>query len=260
MSRLFVAIIFVAVPWLACSQPATAPADGTAQSFQAAMKIVCNAPTGCAACQGKTGNARNGALKAYLGQQIKNMEVRGLLARLDERNLNAPGGLAETALKKSGLTQCAFFDEQRALVAQAKANPSTKSDVSKAPTVKSPEKAATTHAAVAIADAILVAIADQSVEGIQAHFNKTNLRKVKPKRIPGMLKEARRTTDGVRAISELRAAPKFLGPGAVLGKVRVAGQEVFVIVLTQEDGTYKFEDINSPSVSRYERQPLLWSR
>ena len=35
-------------------------------------------------------------------------------------------------------------------------------------------------------------------------------------------------------------------------KIRVGGNEVFVVVLTLENDQYLFEDLNSPSVAGYE--------
>jgi hypothetical protein len=42
-----------------------------------------------------------------------------------------------------------------------------------------------------------------------------------------------------------------------MAKIRVAGDEVFVVVLTLEEGQYRFEDINSPAVADYESQEKI---
>ena len=68
----------------------------------------------------------------------------------------------------------------------------------------------------------------------------------------------RRAVSAFGSVWELRKAPKFMGEGGVVGKFRVEGNEVFTVVLTFEEGTYRFEDFNSPSLKRYEALEKLW--
>ena len=68
----------------------------------------------------------------------------------------------------------------------------------------------------------------------------------------------REKTGGGTEISELVKGRRFDKTGEVAGKIRVVGDEVMILSLTLEDGKYLFEDINSPSVKRYEALGKLW--
>ena len=107
----------------------------------------------------------------------------------------------------------------------------------------------TAHPARIAANKILAAIVDQDAAAIKLLLNKTNQEKVSDDDIAGMLKETKAIIGDVREVSELR---KGRGDDEVLGKVLVADDEVFVVVLTKEDGKYLFEDLNSPDVESYE--------
>ena len=109
--------------------------------------------------------------------------------------------------------------------------------------------AAPAHPARVAANKVLAAIVDQDAAAIKALFNKTNQEKVGDDDIAGMLKETKDIIGDVKEISELR---KGRSENEVLGKVLVADEEVLVVVLTEEDGKYLFEDLNSPDVESYE--------
>lgn len=61
--------------------------------------------------------------------------------------------------------------------------------------------------------------------------------------------EAKREVGDVTEVTEVRAGRR---ENEVLAKIKVLEEEVFVVVLTLEDGKYLFEDLNSPSVAGYE--------
>jgi len=316
---------------MAFAQPANQRTKASGQSFDLAMAVLCQAPSLCTACTGKTGADRQKALADFVSQNVSNSDVAALFGKMATAAPTARRAMLAAAVSKSRMSSCAFADEvnaqrteqtkpknqvpkteapkptppKAAVPKAAPSNPGTpkteapkptppkaavpkavpsKPDTPKSATPKekapasqpaSPTKAepppsqpakkadtktAGPHPAVAVANGILVAIADQNAPGIRVYFNKTNQRKVTAKRIPGLLKHALKTTGGLRSTDELRAGPKFMGPGAVLAKVRTEGHEVFVLVLTLEDGAYKFEDLNSPSIKRYERQTLIWKK
>lgn len=120
------------------------------------------------------------------------------------------------------------------------------------------EKEKPSHPAVTIANEVLSAVANGDAEGLQKHLNATNQKKLTLDKIKKYLPEMKNDTAGITEIEELRKAPKFVGEGGVVGKFRVEGNEVFTVVLTLEEGTYRFEDFNSPSLKRYETLEKLW--
>ncbi|SVD43837.1 uncharacterized protein METZ01_LOCUS396691 [marine metagenome] len=120
------------------------------------------------------------------------------------------------------------------------------------------EKEKISHPAVGVANEVLVAVANGDAEGLQKHLNATNQKKLTLEKIKKYMPEMKKDTGGITEIGELRKAPKFVGEGAVVGKCRVEGHEVFTVVLTFEEGAYRFEDFSSPSVKRYETLEKLW--
>ena len=114
------------------------------------------------------------------------------------------------------------------------------------------------HPAVTVANEVLSAVANGDAEGLHKHLNATNQKKMTLDKIKKYLPEMKNDTTGITEIEELRKAPKFMGEGGVVGKFRVEGNEVFTVVLTLEEGTYRFEDFNSPSLKQYETLEKLW--
>ncbi len=115
----------------------------------------------------------------------------------------------------------------------------------------------------ALCNYILQALHSCDVEAIAKTFNQANRNKLLPlneknrERILSLCREEKSNISGVQEVSELRKGPSFMGEGAVVGKIKVIGSEVIVIVLTKEGDTYGFEDINSPGVESYNSLPLL---
>ena len=120
------------------------------------------------------------------------------------------------------------------------------------------EKEKPSHPAVTVANEILSAVANGEADGLYKHLNATNQKKRTLEKIKKYMPEMKNDTAGITEIEELRKAPKFMGEGGVVGKFRVEGNEVFTVVLTFEEGTYRFEDFNSPSLKRYEALEKLW--
>ena len=133
----------------------------------------------------------------------------------------------------------------------------TKTDDSAPPT---PENHLPKHPAVDIADAILLAIAEGNMEEFHRHLNATNRSKLRPDQDKKNMPGRKRKTGGATQITELVKGRRFDKTGEVCGKIRIAGNEVMVVTLVPEDGTYRFEDINSPSLKRYESLPRLGKR
>jgi hypothetical protein len=114
------------------------------------------------------------------------------------------------------------------------------------------------HPAVAVADEILTAIANGDAEGLQKHLSEVNRKKLTLEKIKKYLPEMNSDTGGVTGISELVKGRRFDKTGEVFGKIRVEGREVMGVSLTLEEGEYRFDGINSPSVKRYEELGKLW--
>ncbi len=121
-----------------------------------------------------------------------------------------------------------------------------------------PETGPKTHPAVETANAILLTIGEEDAEGFYKHLNSGNRAKLRPDREKRNLPGRKKKTGGVTRISELVKGRRFERTGEVCGKIRVEGKEVFVLTLVPEKDTYRYEDINSPSIEQYEKLEKLW--
>ena len=110
------------------------------------------------------------------------------------------------------------------------------------------------HPAAAVANQVLAAIHNSDVEAIKSHFNETNRANIGDKQFAELIEGAREMIGITRKISELREGSL---PNVVLAKVRAVGEEVHVLVLELEGGTYRLEDINSPTVVDFENMKLI---
>lgn len=110
------------------------------------------------------------------------------------------------------------------------------------------------HPAIVAANQVLAAIHSQDAVAIRPLLNATNQRKLSDDDLVKLSQEAGEILGDIRRVSELRNHPR---PGYVMAKIRVVGGEVFVVVLSQEEGKYLFEDLNSPPSSDYEEQERL---
>ena len=118
-------------------------------------------------------------------------------------------------------------------------------------TASNPEDqaAATEHPALTAANNVLSAIHAGDAAAIRPLLNATNQEKVSDEDLPRLLVEAKREVGDVTEVTEVRAGRR---ENEVLAKIKVLEEEVFVVVLTLEDGKYLFEDLNSPATADYE--------
>ena len=104
------------------------------------------------------------------------------------------------------------------------------------------------HPAITAANKVLAAIHAGDDAAIRPLLNANN-QDIRDKDIRRFLEESKTDVGDVTEVTEVRAGR---AENEVVAKIRVVEDEVFVVVLTLEDGKYLFEDINSPGVSRYE--------
>lgn len=105
------------------------------------------------------------------------------------------------------------------------------------------------HEALTVANQVLDAIHNEDPDAIRPFLNSNNRDNLSNEEIVGFMKESKEHLDGVKTASELREGRS---EGTVFAKIREDGDEVFVVVLTLEDGKYLFEDINSPPKESYD--------
>ena len=110
------------------------------------------------------------------------------------------------------------------------------------------------HPAMTVANQVLAAIQAEDAAAIRPLLNATNQKKVSDDEIGGLLKQAKEFIADVTTVSEVRESDR---EGQVMAKIRVVDDEVFVVALTLEEGQYRFEDLNSPSVADYEAQAVV---
>ena len=104
------------------------------------------------------------------------------------------------------------------------------------------------HPAITAANKVLAAIHAGDAAAIRPLLNATNQKEVSDERLPELLKEAKETIGDVTEVVEARKGRR---ENQVAAKIRVVGNEVFVVVLTLENDQYLFEDLNSPDVADY---------
>ena len=105
------------------------------------------------------------------------------------------------------------------------------------------------HPAITAANKVLAAIHTGDAAAIRPLLNATNQKKMSDERLLELLKEAKETIGDVTEVTEVKKGRR---ENQVAAKIRVVGDEVFVVVLTLEEGQYLFEDLNSPNVAGYE--------
>jgi hypothetical protein len=111
------------------------------------------------------------------------------------------------------------------------------------------EETPSEHPAITAANKVLAAIHAGDAAAIRPLLNATNQKKVSDEELPELLKEAKEFLGEVTKVTEVRKGRR---ENQVSAKIRVVEDEVFVVVLTLEDGQYLFEDLNSPDVAGYE--------
>lgn len=116
---------------------------------------------------------------------------------------------------------------------------------------KNPNRAVVSaeHPAMTAANQVLVAIHANDTAALRPLLNATNQRKIRDADWVGLFREAKDIIGDVRQVSEVRA---HFREGYIVAKIRVIGHEVFVVVMSLEDGQYLFEDLSSPGISQYE--------
>ncbi|NLI75596.1 MAG: hypothetical protein GX442_04035 [Candidatus Riflebacteria bacterium] len=105
----------------------------------------------------------------------------------------------------------------------------------------------------AVAAAVLKAIRAADGQALLGLCNATNRRKITPEQLPEIMKELQQEAGNVEQIGDLRQGPSFATKGSVCAFLRTEGVETFVIMLTNENGEYGFEDINSPDTAQWEK-------
>lgn len=105
----------------------------------------------------------------------------------------------------------------------------------------------------AVAAAVLTAIRAADGQALLALCNATNRKKLVPARLPEILKKLQEKAGNVEQIGDLRQGPSFATKGSVVAFLRTDGAETYVITLTNENGQYGFEDINSPDTAQWEK-------
>ena len=105
------------------------------------------------------------------------------------------------------------------------------------------------HPAITAANKILSAIHAGDTAAIRQLLNATNQEKISDDDLPELLKEAKEILGEVTEVTEVKKGRR---ENEVAAKIRVVEDEVFVVVLTLEEGHYLFEDLNSHSVAGYE--------
>ena len=110
-----------------------------------------------------------------------------------------------------------------------------------------------------VANRILNALRNDDIDSIISLFNEANRRKFKDitdekrNQLRKHVEKHKSIIIDVEKVNEIKKAPSFMGEGSVVIKLKEVGREVFVIALTKEGDNYYFDDINSPSVKKYEQ-------
>ena len=132
---------------------------------------------------------------------------------------------------------------------------------------KATEETPAEHPAITVANQVLGAIQAGDAAAIRPLLNATDQEKVNDDEIAQYLKGEQESIGDVTKVTEVRGGLGYglswtLTPvstflNQVMAKIRVAGDEVFVVVLTLEEGQYRFFDIKRPTVDNYEAQPIV---
>ena len=111
------------------------------------------------------------------------------------------------------------------------------------------EEAPAEHPAITVANQVLAAIQAGDAAAIRPLLNATNQKKVSDDDIVGLLKEVKETIGYVTQVTEVRKRQR---EGEVAAKIRVRGEEVLVVVLTLEEGQYRFKHLTTPTIAAYD--------
>jgi len=111
-----------------------------------------------------------------------------------------------------------------------------------------PEK----HPAITAANKVLAAIHADDAAAIRPLLNAGNRDEVGKLTDEELLKLLSEFKGEIGEVTEVTEVKKGRRKNEVAAKIRVVEDEVFVVVLTLEEGQYLFEDLNSPSVAGYE--------
>lgn len=108
------------------------------------------------------------------------------------------------------------------------------------------------HPALIAANEILTAIRNSDSVAIKKLFNETNRTRIADEDLYLFFSDSKETIGDVTEITEIRQDDR-----RVVAKLRQVDDEVFVIVMTEEDGQFLLEDINSPPVDLFNTMPKL---
>jgi tRNA threonylcarbamoyladenosine modification (KEOPS) complex Pcc1 subunit len=89
-------------------------------------------------------------------------------------------------------------------------------------------------------------------------YNRSSFIPMNEKRMKNLMKHiaySKKNIGSATKVTEIRKGPGHKNKGTIVGKIRVDKKydEVYVVVMTLENGCYYFEDINSPSTRMYNR-------
>ena len=104
------------------------------------------------------------------------------------------------------------------------------------------------HPAVEVANSVLAAIHDGDANAIRSFFNETNRQNIVEEQFIELVEVAREIAGDTHEISELRQGTT---DGVVIAKIRAQDDKVNVLVLELENGEYRLEDINTPTITEY---------
>ena len=110
------------------------------------------------------------------------------------------------------------------------------------------------HPAMTAANRILTALRNNDSAAIKSMFNRKNRENIADEQLADLFRQANQMIGDATQATELRAGS---GPNEVLARVRDMGSEVCLLVLTEEDGQYLWDDINSAAVDEFQSMALI---
>ena len=116
---------------------------------------------------------------------------------------------------------------------------------------KSTKQAVNRDSPTAVANQVLAAIHAVDPAAIKPLLDRENQEVLTDEQLTMFLKGEQGTVADVTQVTELRQGSE---ENEVLAKIRVAGDKVFVVVLTRKEGLYYLADLNSRSLADYEAQ------
>ena len=115
---------------------------------------------------------------------------------------------------------------------------------------KATEETPAEHPAITVANQVLAATRTGQAAHLRPLLNAANQKKLSYDDIVGQLDGLRAQIGGVAQVTELR---KWQREGEVAAKIRVEAElVVWVVVLTLEEGQYRFKHLTTPTIAAYD--------